>query len=181
MNLVELMANNVTRHLAVGPAPRHEQDIYYITVKMGCNVVLNVANEEFVIGYTPESACCTGNLSYCSEKEYLEKIDVDYKWMPHHDGQPYTKDDMVDILAWFNLQIKEKKHNCRIYVHCHGGMSRSPGVIAMVLVGYGHHYHDVRKYLERLHPYTIIHPKIWKCIVDNANFLAGKTKYDFKS
>lgn len=167
--LLEQLSSKVTRNLCVGPAPRDTEDIHHILGTLGCNTVINVANEEFFM----DRACQT------SEEEALHRHGATYIYDPLYDGKAISLVQMRTFIDYANRTLAKKGPYSCIYVHCHAGLSRSPAVLCIILIGFGHDPEEVKRFMERRHPQTLIHPVIWASIVENAEKIKGTTKIEY--
>lgn len=172
MELIEEMSSKLTCHLCVGPAPRNVDDMNDIVFKMRCTAVLNVADEEFLI--------VGRNLL---EEEFIRiyyNKGIAYRHIPLTDGYKIPLLTMEKIIRYANCQLKNEGPYACIYIHCHAGLSRSPAAAAIILMGYGLNPEEVKRFLERNHPRTLIHPTIWASIVENAKHIAGTTRIQYQ-
>ncbi len=83
---------------------------------------------------------------------------------------------MKQIIKFANAELDKFGNNCDIYFHCHGVISRSPAAVCLIFIGWGHDPEETRKFVERMHPQTLIHPEIWSSILKHAEHIKGDTK-----
>ena len=163
--LVESLASRVTRNVCVGPAPRSKADFDFIIHGLGCTAILNLCNGKIKVTDFEEEPI--------DEEKAAEKCDMLYKQVMLTDGEKLPLEKIKEILKYQAETFNEEKD---LYIHCHAGISRSPSIIAIIMIGFGHDPDESRKFIERMHPATLIHPVIWEGILEDRGKIRGLVK-----
>ncbi len=183
--LIESLSDRISPSLCVGPAPRTMEDLEYLKT-LHVTGVLNVSHQKFDVevfakAYNHVLTAKEVLEEYKSgpkrtEEDVLEQFHIDYHHIPTVDGKVFKLSQMLDIIETVNLHAEKIGANACVYIHCNGGISRSPAAIALIFIGFGHDPDKTLQMLERKHPQTLIAPDIWKSILKHVNNIKGKTR-----
>lgn len=90
---------------------------------------------------------CEINLEY-EETDQLPDVPV-YLWLPVHDGQAPSFEQITAAVAVIDAMVKKQK---RVYIHCKYGHGRSPTLLAAYFIHKGYRLTDAIQKIKKARP-----------------------------
>ncbi len=130
----------ITKNVAGGPIPYDERDYEYLK-SIGIRMIVSLVESWEYEAYS--------KLSESEVVELLRRLEVDLVRCPTMDGHAPDEESLLKIVA---LLDENDKRGVKTYVHCVGGMGRTPTVLAAFLVYRGHSTEDAFRTVSEINP-----------------------------
>ncbi len=130
----------ITDNVCGGPIPHSREDYEYLR-SIGISVIVSLVEEWEYEAYT--------SLSESEVRELVKNLGMLLVRCPTPDGFAPPEDKLLELVKLLDEYDREGR---KVYVHCVGGMGRTPTVLACFLVYRGYTAEDALRRVNEVNP-----------------------------